>query len=184
MLEVAQQEATARQLHNIHFLEGDAQKIPCEDASFDMVTCRKAAHHFPYVRQAVREWARVLKPDAKLVLVDSISPEEPEIDVYLNEIETLRDPSHVRNYRLSEWIAFLTEVGFTVSTTREWAIFLDIPSWTQRMRTSAESVAIIEQRLRNASPAIHTRLHIEEKDGVLSFMLPTALIVAVKTGEA
>jgi ubiquinone/menaquinone biosynthesis C-methylase UbiE len=184
MLEVAQKEATARQLDNIRFLEGDAQKIPCADASFDVVTCRKAAHHFPYVRQAVREWARVLKPDGKLALVDSISPEEPEIDVYLNEIEILRDPSHVRNYRLSEWIAFLTEVGFTVSTTREWAIFLDIPTWTQRMRTPVESVTIIEQCLRDASPATRKSLQIEEKDNVLSFMLPTALIVAVKTGEA
>lgn len=184
MLEVAQKEAATRQLHNIRFLEGDAQDIPCADASFDVVACRKAAHHFPYVRQAVCEWARVLKPGGKIALVDSISPEEPEIDVYLNEIETLRDPSHVRNYRLSEWITFLTEAGFTVSTTREWAIHLDIPDWTRRMRTPAESVAIIEQLLRDASPAIHTRLHIEEKDGVLSFMLPTALVVAVKAAEA
>src|SRR5262249_24319570 len=183
MLEVAQKEAIARQLHNIRFLEGDAQKIPCTDASFDVVTCRKAAHHFPYVRQAVREWIRVLKPGGKLALVDSISPEEPETDVYINEIETLRDPSHVRNYRLSELITFLIEAGFTVSTTREWAIFLDIPSWTQRMRTPAESVVIIERRLRDAPPATHKRLHIEEKDGRLSFMLPTTLIIAVKIGE-
>jgi len=181
MLEVAQKEATARQLHNIRFLEGDAQQLPCEDARFDIVACRKAAHHFPYVHQAVREWARVLKPDGKLLLVDSISPEEPEIDVFLNEIETLRDPSHVRNYQLSEWITFLTEAGFIVSTTREWAILLDIPSWTQRMRTPTESIAIIEQRLRNALPATHKRLRIEEKDGMLSFMLPTALIAAVRT---
>ena len=184
MLAVAQKEANARQLHNIRFLAGDAQQIPCADASFDVVTCRKAAHHFPYVHQAVHEWARVLKPGGRLALVDSISPEEPEIDMYINEIEALRDPSHVRNYRLSEWITFLTEGGFTVSTTREWAIFLDIPSWTQRMRTPAEAVTIIEQRLRDAPPATHMRMHIEEKDGVLSFMLPTALIVARKTEKA
>ncbi len=184
MLATAQQVAAERHLQNIRFLEGDAQALPCADASFDVVTCRKAAHHFPYVRQAVREWARVLKPDGKLALIDSISPEEPDIDVFLNEIEILRDPSHVRDHRLSELITFLTEVGFTVSTTREWAIFLDIPSWTQRMRTPAESVTIIEQRLRAASPAMHERLHIEEKDGVLAFMLPTALIVAVKAGKA
>src|SRR5579859_7497153 len=70
MLEVAQKEANARQLHNIRFLEGDAQAMPCADASFDLVTCRKAAHHFPYVHQAVREWVRVLKPGGKLALVD------------------------------------------------------------------------------------------------------------------
>jgi ubiquinone/menaquinone biosynthesis C-methylase UbiE len=135
MLAAAQSEAFERHLHNISFLEGDAQDLPCENASFDVVACRLAAHHFPYVRQGVQEWARVLKPSGKLVLVDTISPEEPEIDTSLNEIETLRDPSHVRNYRLSEWINFLKEAGFTVSTTREWGIALDVPSWTQRMRT-------------------------------------------------
>jgi SAM-dependent methyltransferase len=128
----------------------------------------------------VREWARVLKPGGKLVLVDSIAPEEPDIDRFLNEIETLRDPSHVRNHHYSEWTSMLAEVGLTVSSTREWGIFLDIPSWTQRMRTPAEVVEIIEQRLRTAPPATRERLHIEEKDGVLAFTLPTRLIVAVK----
>src|SRR5579859_4148366 len=60
MLAVAQQEAVARQLSNISFLEGDAQAIPAEESSFEVVACRKAAHHFPNVRQAVGEWVRVL----------------------------------------------------------------------------------------------------------------------------
>lgn len=179
MLRAAQREASERHLDNISFLEGDAQEIPCADASFDVVVCRLAAHHFPAVRQGVQEWARVLKPGGKFVLVDSIAPEEPEMDTFINEIEILRDPSHMRNHRLSEWIAFLKEVGFTVGATREWGIFLDVPSWTQRMRTPVESVRIIEQRLRSASPAIRERFLIEEKDGALGFMLPTGLIVGV-----
>jgi ubiquinone/menaquinone biosynthesis C-methylase UbiE len=180
MLTVAQQVASERHLHNIRFLEGNAQELPCADASFDVVTCRHAAHHFPNLHRGVREWARVLRPGGKLVLVDSMTPEEPEIDTFLNEIETLRDPSHVRNHRRSEWLSLLNETGLTVRSTREWGIFLDIPSWTLRMRTPAESVEIIEQRLRSAPPATRERLHIKEKDEVLAFTLPTQLIVAVK----
>jgi ubiquinone/menaquinone biosynthesis C-methylase UbiE len=180
MLEVAQQEAMARQLHNIRFLEGDAQAIPCEDSSFDVVACRHAAHHFPNVRQGVREWARVLKLGGKLLLVDSLAPEEPELDTFLNEIEMLRDPSHVRNYRLSEWQSFLSEAGFTVRTVREGGTFLDIPSWTQRMRTPPEVVAIIEQRLYNATPSVRERLRIEKREGVLGFTLPKLLLAATR----
>jgi ubiquinone/menaquinone biosynthesis C-methylase UbiE len=180
MLAVAQQVANERQLHNIRFLEGNAQELPCADASFDVVACRHAAHHFPDLQQAVREWARVLKPGGKLVLVDAIAPKEPEIDAFLNEIETLRDPSHVRNHRYSEWSSILEEVGLSVVSTHEWGIVLDIPSWTQRMRTPAEVVEIIEQRLRSAPPATRERLHVEETDGVWAFTLPTRLIVAVK----
>jgi ubiquinone/menaquinone biosynthesis C-methylase UbiE len=181
MLTVAQKVASERHLHNIRFLEGNAQELPCADASFDVVTCRQAAHHFPDVHTSVREWARVLKAGGKLVLVDSMSPEEPEIEILLNEIEILRDPSHVHNYRRSEWIAILHEAGFTVTAAREWGIYLDIPSWTQRMRTPVESVARIEQLLRTAFPAARERLHIEEQDGVLGFTLPALSIAAVKS---
>lgn len=181
MLAVAQKTANERNLHNIRFLKGNAQNLPCADASFDVVTCRQAPHHFPNVRQSVHEWARVLKAGGKLVLVDSMSPEEPEIDAFLHEIEILRDSSHVRNYRRSEWTAFLHEAGFTVTAEREWGIVLDIPSWTQRMRTPAAAVARIEHLLRTASPAARERLHIEEQDGVLAFTLPTLSIAAVKS---
>ncbi len=180
MLEVAQKEAEARQLYNIRFLEGDAQALPCEASSFDVVTCRQAAHHFPDIRKSVSEWACVLKPGGKLLLIDSIAPEEQDIDVFLNEIETLRDPSHMRSHRLSEWLVFLNEAGFAVHSARQSGIFLDIPSWTQRMRTPAESVAIIERRLHSTSQATRTRLRVEERDGLPGFTLPIALIAATR----
>jgi ubiquinone/menaquinone biosynthesis C-methylase UbiE len=181
MLEVAQKEAEARQLQNIRFLEGDAQALPCEDSSFNVVVCRQAAHHFPNVHQCVSEWVRVLKPGGKLLLVDSISPEEQAADAFLEEIEILRDPSHVRSHRISQWTLLLNAAGFAVNSVREWSIFLDIPSWTQRMRTPPASVAMIEQLLRNASPVVRERLHIDEQDGVFSFMLPAVLLAATKS---
>lgn len=180
MLEVAQKEALARKLTNIRYLEGDAHAIPCKDKSFDVVVCRQASHHFPRIRQAIQEWVRVLKPGGKLLLIDSISPEEPEVDVFLHEIEILRDPSHARNQRISEWRSFLVAAGFEILTIREWGIVLDVANWTQRMRTPPESVAIIEQKLHNASPLARERLHIEAPDGALAFTLPAGFIVATK----
>jgi len=184
MLEAAQQEGLARGLHTIRYLEGDAQALPCDDASFDVVTCRHASHHFPQADVAAREWARVLKPGGKLLLVDSTSPEEAEAEALLHEIEVLRDPSHVRNHRISTWTALLTQVGLTVETAREWGLYLDIPSWTQRMRTPPDVVATIERLMRTASPETRERLHIEEREGTLGFTLPVALILARKPAEA
>jgi SAM-dependent methyltransferase len=180
MLEVAQKEAEVRKLPNIHFLEGDAQSLPCEDASFDVVVCRQAAHHFPNVWQCVSEWARVLKPGGKLLLIDSVSPEEQEVDAFLEQVEILRDPSHVRNQRISQWNALLNDAGFAVEQARSWGILLDIDSWTQRMRTPPAAVATIEGLLRAAGPAIRTRLQIELRDdGTFVFVLPAVLVVAI-----
>lgn len=180
MLEVAQKEAIARGLTNISYVEGDAQAMPFADATFDVVACRHAPHHFPNVQQAVSEWARVLKPGGKLLLVDLTSPEEDAADATLHEIESLRDPSHVRNHRISAWNVYLSAAGFTVDIAREWGLFLDIPSWTQRMRTPPASVATIEQLIHEADPTVRARLGFEERDGALGFTLPVALILAVK----
>ncbi|HEY0755580.1 MAG TPA: methyltransferase domain-containing protein [Ktedonobacteraceae bacterium] len=180
MLDVAQQEAMARGLTNINYVEGDALALPCEDASFDVVACRHAPHHFPNIQQAVNEWARVLKPGGKLLLVDSASPEEDAAAATLHEIELLRDPSHVRNHRISSWRVYLSEAGFTVRTAREWGLFLDIPSWTRRMRTPAQSVARIEELMQTAPASVRERLRFEERAGDLGFTLPIALILAVK----
>ncbi len=87
----------------------------------------------------------------------------------------------MRSHRLSEWTSFLRAAGFTVRSAREWELFLDIPSWTQRMRTPPAAVATIEQLLRDASPAVRARLHIEERGGAPGFVLPVALIMAIKT---
>ncbi len=180
MLEVAQKEAEARNLRNIRFLAGDAQSIPCEDRSFDVVVCRQAAHHFPNVRQCVSEWARVLKPGGKMILIDSVSPEEPEADAFLEQVEILRDPSHVRNQRISQWKALLNDAGFAVDQVRAWGILLDMDSWTQRMRTPPAAVATIERLLRDASEDIRARLQIElRQDGTFAFMLPAVLVVAL-----
>ncbi len=180
MLEAAQKEAMARGLTNISYVEGDAQALPFADASFDVVSCRHAAHHFPNVQQAIGEWARVLKSGGRLLLVDSTSPEEKAAGAMLHRIESLRDPSHVRNQRISEWRAYLSAAGFSVRIAREWGLFLDVPSWTQRMRTPAASVATIEQLIHDADPAVRARLGCEERDGAPGFRLPIALILAVK----
>jgi ubiquinone/menaquinone biosynthesis C-methylase UbiE len=179
MLDVARKGAEERQCSNITFLEANTQAIPCPAGSFDVVSCRQAPHHFTQVQQAVHEWARVLKRGGKLLLVDSISPEEPELAAFLHEIESLRDPSHVYNHPLSQWRIFLTQAGFTVTTVREMGIVLEVPDWTRRMRTPPESVARIEELLRTASPAARERFHIQEQNGELIFTLTTVFMVGV-----
>jgi ubiquinone/menaquinone biosynthesis C-methylase UbiE len=180
MLEAGQQLARERSIENIRFVEGDAHALPLADSSVDVVACRKSAHHFVNAAQAASEWARVLKPGGRLFLIDSIGPEDPVLDDFVHEIEVLRDPSHVRNHRISKWLAMLKEAGFDAHAVRTWGIRLDIPSWTQRMRTPAENVQRILDLFSTAAPQIRAALHIENIDGVFAFDLPTALIAGTK----
>ena len=58
---------------------------------------------------------RVLRPGGQLLLSDSMSPEDDAKDTYLNAIEVMRDPSHVRNHRPSQWRAMFGRAGFAAS---------------------------------------------------------------------
>ncbi len=53
-----------------HFVNGDAEHLPCPDASFDVVTCSNSFHHYPHQDAAVREMRRVLRPGGRLMIID------------------------------------------------------------------------------------------------------------------
>ena len=75
----------------------EAETFPYSEASFDLVTCRVAAHHFSDRDAFVREVTRVLKPGGHFLLIDGSIPDgEPVAEEWIHEVEKLRDPSHGR----------------------------------------------------------------------------------------
>lgn len=51
-------------------LLADAKQLPFADETFDLVCCRDLVWNLPDPQSAYREWLRVLKPKAKLVVFD------------------------------------------------------------------------------------------------------------------
>jgi SAM-dependent methyltransferase len=60
----------------VQFVVGDAEALPLEDASIDGALCECALCAFPDKQTSVAELARVLRPDARLLLADMVA--EPE----------------------------------------------------------------------------------------------------------
>jgi ubiquinone/menaquinone biosynthesis C-methylase UbiE len=135
MLAVVAQAATERGLANIVTRQGTAERLPFEEASFDLVLSRFSAHHWRDVEAALREVVRVLKPGGTLGIVDAVTPGVPLFDTFLQSIELLRDPSHVRNYSRAEWDAAVIRAGLKPQTTRPYRVRLDFAVWIERMRT-------------------------------------------------
>ncbi|CAG0991705.1 putative methyltransferase YcgJ [Myxococcaceae bacterium] len=136
MLETLATEATRRGLVPPSARIGDAAALPFEDAAFDLVTCRVCAHHFADVRAAIAEMARVLRPGGLLLVEDSISYEDDVQDTWLNAIELLRDPSHVRNHAVSEWLAMLAAAGLDARHLSTFGVRLEFDDWTARMNVA------------------------------------------------
>lgn len=175
MLAAAAALAEQRELRNITFRQADVAALPFADASFDLVASRYSAHHWADPARALVEAARVLRPGGRLLLVDTVSPEPPALDTFFNAAELLRDGSHVRNWKLSEWKAFFAAAGFTATVPFEMTLDLDGPSWVQRSQTPPEKVAAIQALFRHATTAARSTFHL--RDGAAwGWSIPVALI--------
>ncbi len=136
MLEIVMKEATARGHAQIQTLAGAAEHLALPDAGFDMVVTRYSAHHWLDVPGALGEVERVLKPGGTFVVIDVLAPEIPLLDTVLQTVELLRDESHVRDYRESEWRAMLEAARFSPPTVERWKLPMEFKGWVARIGTS------------------------------------------------
>jgi SAM-dependent methyltransferase len=119
---------------------GRAEDLPFADGSFDVVTCRIAAHHFEDVRSAVGEMARVAQH--LVVIEDNVF-----IDETVEEAERLRDPTHVRCYSEDEWKELLTDAGLEVEQIEHFERNPVVDDWLARVETPPEEAARVRQLL-------------------------------------
>jgi len=180
MLEQARRLAREQGVSNVSFELGDAMQLALPDAHFDRVTCRVCAHHFANPQAAVHEAARVLRPGGELVLVDTVSPPDPAQDTFLNTIELLRDPSHVRNYSVVEWEAMLGAAGLTGGCVSNWSFPLDFEDWVERMRTPEHERGQLRRLFDAAPDAVRDVLNVRGGDAPYGFDIPVALFVATR----
>jgi len=184
MLEEVRRNAAQRGLANVSVHQGAAESLPFADGSFDLVTCRLTTHNFPALARAVGEMARVLRPDGRLLIADTTVPEDDELDDAINGIELLRDPSHVRNWRPSEWKGMVSDAGLRVVECElgyyDEGTGMDFDAWTSRMGTPPDAVAELRRRFLGASPGLTSALRIVRDGEQLRFALPRITLIAAK----
>jgi SAM-dependent methyltransferase len=115
-----------------------AEDLPFADASFDVVTCRLAAHHFEDVEAATAEMARVAKE--LVLIVDNLRMGEED-----EEANQLRDPSHVRNYSAEEWRNLFGGAGLEVEDERVGERRIELEPWLERTGTTGADAERIRE---------------------------------------
>ena len=185
MLREARALAAAAGSGDIAYAAADAEALPFSDATFELVTCRLAAHHFHNIRTAMKEIARVTRPGGRLGVIDSIVPGEPSLDAYLNGIEKVRDPSHVRSYRNEEWLDFMSDAGLEpLRIASLWKTHA-FPEWVARTGQPLAVQRLVEDMFLSAFPRAREtyRIRIEERR-VVSFADEKIVLVAKKPGSS
>jgi len=166
MLREARKLAQEQSADNVTFQPADVHRLPRElDASFDLVTCRRAAHHFSDIDRALTEMARTLRPGGMLLIDDRSVPEDDWIDETMHRLDCLHDESHVRQYRASRWIALLESAGLSVEVVEPYTKHRPVAALTARV--SPENVAEIRAILDVLSPEEQAKLRLESVDDEL-----------------
>jgi SAM-dependent methyltransferase len=76
------------------FVDGDAVALPFDDASVDVLRCERVFQHLPDPEAAAREFARVLAPGGRVVVVDSD---------WGSAVQSFGDPDVQRRLAESAW---------------------------------------------------------------------------------
>lgn len=168
-------------LPNIVFAAADAEALPFSGAVFDVAACRIALHHVPDVRAAISEITRVTRPGGRIGIIDSVVPEDPSLDAFLNGIEKVRDPSHVRSYRKEEWLEFVAGAGLALLRSASLWKTHAFPEWVARTGQPAAVQREVEAMFLSAFPSARETFRIQVEAGrVLSYADEKLILVAKK----
>jgi ubiquinone/menaquinone biosynthesis C-methylase UbiE len=176
MLAQGRRLAAERGIQNLEFRPGDVEKLPFEDDSFDVITSRYSAHHWPNPQRALEEFRRVLRPNGLLLIGDIVSFEEFTLDTYFQTVELLRDPSHVRDHTEKQWLEMLTQAGFQADVPHRWEVFIDFASWIKRINTPEQNAAMIRTLLANAPAEVKSAFKVQPDS---SLTMQAALLRAI-----
>ena len=177
MLAVVDAAAQDKGFSNIGTRQGMAERLPFDDGAFDLVVTRFSAHHWQDVPAALKEVRRVLRTGGIAVVCDIIAPEAPLHDTTLQAVELLRDASHVRDYRVSEWLAMLAAAGLRAEQKSGWKLVMQFDDWVARMRTPTERIVAIRS-LFDSAPDETSAYFAVQPD--YSFSIDGALFEAAK----
>jgi ubiquinone/menaquinone biosynthesis C-methylase UbiE len=172
--------AAIKGVGNIDARVADAESMPFEDNTFDLVTCRLAFHHFTNQNKALSEMVRVLKPGGILGFVDNMVVDDPTASQYYNMVESIRDPTHRYVYPKSQLIRLLQGTGLKIVSEQELCKETEFNDWAARQSVSESDKNRLIDLIKKAPEPLLTFFHPRIHEKSFYFNLCEAIIIATK----
>ena len=179
-LERARRVCDERGISNVRFQVADAQNLPFEAGSFDVVACRFAFHHFEDPGTVLAQMACVCRANGVVVIEDVVASEHEARAAYQNRIELLRDPSHARALSLGELLALCTRAGLEVAAVYTDTIVQYVSRWLSNAQTPPERAEQVRSLIEEDGQKDLSGMQPCRQDGDLLFAQHTAAVVGRK----
>lgn len=125
----------------VELIEGAAEALPFEDQRFSLVTCVYLFHELPREvrRQVAAEISRVLRPDGRLIFVDSFQRgDEPRFDGLLELFPLAYHEPYYADFVRHDLRALFAEVGLeTIRSKRAYMSKIMVLARTGQLSRSA-----------------------------------------------
>jgi len=172
-------------VENITFREADAEDLPFPAGAFTMLTCRIAPHHFTDVPRALSEFHRVLRRHVgRMVIIDTLLPDDPEIAGFYQEMERMRDPTHVQAYSREQWTEMVEAALFKIEHIGVFPKTHDFVEWAKRAGLNRDGIKRLNQFFIDSPAKVHDFFQIETFAGeVESYTDQKLLIFATRVDK-
>jgi ubiquinone/menaquinone biosynthesis C-methylase UbiE len=170
-------------LTNITWKIGDiTKKLPFEDNIFSLVVTRYSFHHLLDPMSVLEEMERVCdsRSHGRIAIVD-ITIEPDKVDAF-NQVERIRDPSHVRALTFTELKSMMQEAGLTNIKTGHYKVTHQLSehlqaSFPQNPEDLDKMRQIIAEDI--GKNRLGLEIHFEEGN-VIHFATPITIMVGEK----
>ncbi|UOR10475.1 class I SAM-dependent methyltransferase [Halobacillus amylolyticus] len=166
---------------NIHYVIADAEELPFLQSSFDVVTCRIAPHHFPHPEKFISEVQRVLKQGGYFLMIDNTASENDDLDHFYNTLEKVRDQSHVRALKISEWEKLLLKYDLQLEDQLQRKKKLPFSDWLNRTLDNDEDKKQVVRFVEDAEDHVKAYFAFQKKeDEIIDFSIDEWMVMARK----
>jgi SAM-dependent methyltransferase len=163
----------AAKIDNVLLQEGDAQRLPFVDGSFDLVYCLASLHHVGDPAQAVAEMVRTCRASGRVVLSDLIAPSATVRDAF-DALHRRIDPSHRRALLESELVDLLPAdcvLAYGAATKSRFPVEI---AFTEQ----SEHEGVLDELRAELAGGAPTGFEPSEEDGVLVVSFWTSTVHA------
>lgn len=175
MINEAKKIMKERKINNLNFNICSAEELKYSDKEFDIVTCRTAAHHFLDVEKFCSEVHRVLKDEGEFIIVDTITSDQIKLNNWHQEVELIRDKSHIKNLSLIEWKSILKISKFSFLDIIQSRVTMNLNDWMERSGTSDKDKKILKDKFQNSDEKMKSFFGIKILNNDISFYWPVGI---------
>ncbi len=155
------------------------ERLPLATASVDVVACRLACHHFEDLPTAIAEFRRVVKPGGRVVIADTVAPEDDALAVWMNDVELRRDSTHVRDWKPLEWRELLASHGFDIARDHMAKSPQEFGVWVHRAGTPSGAIPALRHDFENPPPGATEAWGLRNDGGTITWHWGNYVMLAV-----